>query len=164
MLANEAGGGMTALSEHFDEYLCALSEGGASDASPMSERELQVATAVLLVQVLRADLRVKEGELYAVVSGLETILGLGREEAAGLARVAARHARQGSAMRTAVQCVDRCLNRPQRVELAEWLWRIAFADAELAGHEEYLVRKISDLIGLSTADLVEAKVRAKESL
>ena len=41
-------------------------------------------------------------------------------------------------------------------------WRIAFADAELAGHEEYLVRKIANQLGLSTADLVETKVRARE--
>lgn len=155
---------MTALLDHFDEYLRSLADVGGSDAAPLSERELQMAAAILLIQVLRADLRVKRGELEAVVSGLETVLGLGREEALALARVAARHAREGGAMQMAVRCVDRCLNRPQRVELAEWLWRIAFADAELAGHEEYLVRKISDLIGLSTADLIEAKVRAKESL
>jgi len=46
----------------------------------------------------------------------------------------------------------------------ERLWRIAFADAELAAHEEYLVRRVSELLGLSTAGLVEARVRAKEAI
>jgi uncharacterized tellurite resistance protein B-like protein len=50
----------------------------------------------------------------------------------------------------------------QKRQLVESLWRIAFADAELAGHEEYLVRKIAGQLGLSTADLVETKVRARE--
>ena len=44
----------------------------------------------------------------------------------------------------------------------EALWRIAFADAELAGHEEYLVRKIAGKLNLTSADLVETKVRARE--
>jgi uncharacterized tellurite resistance protein B-like protein len=154
---------MTDLVDHFEEYLQALAGGEAAEPPPLSERELQVATAVLLVQVLRADLRVKEGEFEELVSGLESVLGLEHEDALELAKLAARHAREARAMQVAVGCVDRCLNRPQRVELAEWLWRIAFADAELAGHEEYLVRKISELMGLSTADLIEAKIRAKES-
>jgi len=50
----------------------------------------------------------------------------------------------------------------QKRGLVESLWRIAFADAELAGHEEYLVRKIAGQLGLTTADLVETKVRARE--
>jgi uncharacterized tellurite resistance protein B-like protein len=156
---------MAGLVEHFDEYLNALSEGQEGEVPPpLSEHELQMAMAVLLVQVLRADLRVKEGEIETVVAGIETVLGLGHEQALELAKVAARHARGSDAMKLAVRCVDQCLTRPQRVELAEWLWKIAFSDAELASHEEYLVRKIADLIGLSTADLVEAKVRAKEAL
>jgi uncharacterized tellurite resistance protein B-like protein len=157
---------MTDLVEHFDEYLSGLSEGpeGEAPPPPLSEHELQMATAVLLVQVLRADLRVKEGEIETLVAGLEDVLGLGHDQAVELAKMAARHAKTPDAMKLAVRCVDLCLTRPQRVELAEWLWKIAFSDAELASHEEYLVRKISELIGLSTADLVEAKVRAKEAL
>ena len=42
------------------------------------------------------------------------------------------------------------------------LWRVAFADAELASNEEYLVRKVAEQIELSTADLVETKLRARE--
>ena len=42
------------------------------------------------------------------------------------------------------------------------LLALLFADAELAGHEEYLVRKIAGQLGLTTADLVETKVRARE--
>ncbi len=51
---------------------------------------------------------------------------------------------------------------PRSGELVEALWRIAFADAELAGQEEYLVRKIAGQLHLTTADLVETKVRARE--
>ena len=155
---------MTGLVEHFSEYLGALSEGRASEAPPLAERELQMAVAVLLVQVLRADLRVKVGEIETIVGGLEGVLGLEHAQAVELTKAAARFARASDAMKVAVRCVDQCLTRPQRVELAEWLWRIAFSDAELASHEEYLVRKTAEMIGLSTADLIEAKVRAKEGL
>jgi uncharacterized tellurite resistance protein B-like protein len=67
----------------------------------------------------------------------------------------------------AAACVPSCSQlaasaRRQKRQLVESLWRIAFADAELAAHEEYLVRKIAGQLGLSTADLVETKVGTQE--
>jgi uncharacterized tellurite resistance protein B-like protein len=41
--------------------------------------------------------------------------------------------------------------------------QLAFADAELVGHEEYFVRKVAESLGLTTADLVETKVQAREA-
>jgi uncharacterized tellurite resistance protein B-like protein len=151
------------LVEHFEEFLKALAESEGESAPLLSERELQVATAVLLVQALRADLRIKEGETEVVVAGIESVLGLAPGEALALVKAAAQHARSSEAMSSALAALDRSLTRLQRVRLVEWLWRIAFADAELASQEEYLIRKVSDLLSLSTADLIEAKVRAKEA-
>jgi uncharacterized tellurite resistance protein B-like protein len=151
------------LVEHFEEFLNALAAAETDAASLLSERELQVATAVLLVQALRADFRIKEGETEVVVSGVEKVLGLEAGEALSLVKLAAHHARSSEAMSAALAALDRSLTRLQRVTLVEWLWKIAFADAELASQEEYLIRKVSDLLSLSTADLIEAKVRAMEA-
>jgi uncharacterized tellurite resistance protein B-like protein len=151
------------LVEHFEEFLSALAAAETDAASLLSERELQVATAVLLVQALRADFRIKEGETEVVVSGIEKVLGLGAGEALALVKVAAHHARSSEATSAALAALDRSLTRLQRVKLVEWLWKIAFADAELASQEEYLIRKVSDHLSLSTADLIEAKVRAMEA-
>jgi len=43
------------------------------------------------------------------------------------------------------------------------MWQLAFADAELAGQEEYFVRKVAGSLGLTTADLVETKILAREA-
>lgn len=52
-------------------------------------------------------------------------------------------------------------SREQRMKVVEGMWRLAFADADLAGHEEYFVRKVATALSLSTADLVETKVNAQ---
>jgi uncharacterized tellurite resistance protein B-like protein len=150
--------------QHFDDYLRALTEEDARWPEVVSERELQMATAVLLVQVLRSDLSVKDDEITAVAQGVGEVLGLPAEDAVRLMRLAARRARTSDALRLAAERLDQHLTRAQRVELVEWLWRIAFADAELLAAEEFVVRKVAELLGLGTADLVEAKVRAKEAL
>ncbi len=153
---------MSELVERFREYVATLSEEGEA-LQEVSERDLQLALIMMLVQVLRADLVIKDEELTAVIGAVQDILGLDREEAVELMRVAAHSARDSAGMRRAVECLDRHLTRGQRQQLLEWLWRIAFADAEMLVQEEYLIRKVSELLGLTTADIIEAKVRAKES-
>jgi uncharacterized tellurite resistance protein B-like protein len=150
------------LVERFREYVSALSAEGEG-LHEVSERELQIALVVMLVQVLRADLEIKEEELETVIGAVQEILGVDREEATELMRVAAHSARDSEGMRQAVDRLDRHLTRGQRLQLLEWLWRVAIADAEILAQEEYLIRKISELLGLTTADIIEAKVRALEA-
>ena len=154
---------MSEIVEHFEEYLAALS-GEGELPEQVSARDLQLSIGILLVQALRADLQIRDEEAAEVIRGIEEVLGLAHEEAVTLMRLAAHRALSGDAMRMALERLDRHLTRPQRVEVVEWLWRIAFADAELLAHEEYLVRRVSEMLGLGTADLIEAKVRAKEAL
>lgn len=153
---------MSDVAERFQEYVATLSTEGES-LREVSEPELQLALVLMLVQVLRADMQIRDDEVQAVIGAVQDILGLGRGEATDLMRVAAESARDSERMRRAVERLDRQLSGGQRRQLLEWLWRIALADAEILGQEEYLIRKISELLRLATADIIEAKIRAKET-
>jgi uncharacterized tellurite resistance protein B-like protein len=134
----------------------------ADGAAAITERRLQLAAAVLMVSVVRADFESRQDEHRVLERSLTRSLDLEDGEAAVVVRVAEEAIARGVRFpmvldRLALEC-----SADQKHRLVEWLWRIAFADAELAGHEEYLVRKIAGQLGLSTADLVETKVRARE--
>jgi len=47
--------------------------------------------------------------------------------------------------------------------LIEQMWRVAFADAQILAHEEYLIRKVSELLNVPLADFLEAKIRARDA-
>lgn len=49
----------------------------------------------------------------------------------------------------------------QRAELVEWLWRVAFADARLDKHEELMVRRVADLLGVPHAEFIRRKHLAR---
>ncbi|HXK09657.1 MAG TPA: TerB family tellurite resistance protein [Vicinamibacteria bacterium] len=135
----------------------------ASDAAAMiTERGLQIAAAVLMVCVVRADLECRQDEHRALVRGLARALGLAGDEASVVVRAAEESLDRGVLFPAVLARLSERCSVDQKRRLVEWLWRIAFADAELAGHEEYLVRKIAGQLGLGTADLVETKVRARE--
>jgi uncharacterized tellurite resistance protein B-like protein len=40
---------------------------------------------------------------------------------------------------------------------------VAYADAQLVASEEYLVRKVADLLNVPLADFLDAKIRARDS-
>ena len=51
-----------------------------------------------------------------------------------------------------------------KIRLISNLWSIAFADKHLDKYEEYLIRKISDLLHVSHKDFIQQKLLAKETL
>jgi uncharacterized tellurite resistance protein B-like protein len=136
--------------------------GEAAAAAVIADGRVQLAAAVLMVSVARADLATTEDERGALVRAVSRGLGLPEDVAAVVARCAEDALDRGVRFPVVLARLSRECTVAQKRLLVESLWRIAFADAELAGHEEYLVRKIAGQLDLGTADLVETKVRARE--
>jgi uncharacterized tellurite resistance protein B-like protein len=136
--------------------------GEAAAAGVIADGRVQLAAAVLMVSVARADLAITEDERSALVRAVSRGLGLPEDVAAVVARCAEDALDRGVRFPVVLARLSRECTVAQKRLLVESLWRIAFADAELAGHEEYLVRKIAGQLDLGTADLVETKVRARE--
>jgi uncharacterized tellurite resistance protein B-like protein len=125
--------------------------------------EGRVAMAALLLQVARADWNATAQEREAVVRGVERVLGVNREEARRVVDIA-EHDWCEARFPELVTLVNQHSTAGHRKELLAWLWQVAYADAEIQVHEEYLVRKIAGLLGLGTADLIEAKLNAREAI
>jgi uncharacterized tellurite resistance protein B-like protein len=130
--------------------------------SAITDRQLRLAAAVLMVSIVRVDRASRQDEHRALERALSRALDLDAEEAAVVARAAEEAIARGTSFAGTLQHLDAGCSVAQKRRLVEALWRIAFADAELAGHEEYLVRKIAGKLSLSTADLMETKLRARE--
>jgi uncharacterized tellurite resistance protein B-like protein len=134
----------------------------AEGPSAIIDRRLQLAAAVLMVSVVRADLESRQDEHRVLEKAVARGLDLPEDEAAIVVRCAEEALDRGVRFPILLARLARECSPGQKGQLVELLWRIAFSDAELAGHEEYLVRKIAGKLGLSTADLVETKIRARE--
>ena len=136
----------------------AAGEGSAA----ITDRQLQAAAAVLMVSVVQADRASRQDEHRALEEAVGQALDLDAEEAAVVLRAAEDAITRGASFAAILQSLEAGCSVSQKRRLVEALWRIAFADAELAGQEEYLVRKIAGQLNLTTADLVETKIRARE--
>jgi uncharacterized tellurite resistance protein B-like protein len=136
--------------------------GPSGGGSAITDRQLRLGAAVLMISVVRVDRASRQDEHRALERALARALHLDPEEAALVVRAAEEAIARGASFARTLQHLDAGCSPGQKRRLVEALWRIAFSDAELAGQEEYLVRKIAGQLHLTTADLVETKVRARE--
>jgi len=129
----------------------------------LADRKVRLAAALLMVCVVRADFEDRHDEHRALEHAVGRALGVRGHDAPALVRAAEEAMSEGLAFPVVVERVSRACTAAEKRRVVQALWRIAFSDAELAAQEEYLVRKVAERLGLSTADLVETKVKAREA-
>jgi len=121
----------------------------------------RIATAVLLLEVIRADLRVTGAEMEVVVSSICRACGLSEAEAGELLGEAEAKRLEKDALNGATRVINSEFSREQKQCLLELLWTVALSDERLERHEDYLVRKLTRMLDMNHLDLIEAKLKAQ---
>lgn len=129
-----------------------------------SEHAIQVATAALLIEMMKADGKVSADERKAVMQTIQSKFNLPEDETKSLKELAKEKIRKATDYYEFISLIHKTLSYEQKVEIIEHLWEIAFTDKHLDKHEEHMVRKIADLIYVEHKDFIEAKLRVKKRL
>ena len=125
------------------------------------EHGYHVATAALLVEVMRADRDVRPEERDTVLRALEAAFGdLSPQEVRDLLARAEERADDATSLYEFTQHVNRQLDHDQKAHVVELLWRVAYADGDLDKYEEHLVRRIADLIHVPHSVFIRMKHKA----
>lgn len=127
-----------------------------------AEHALRLATAALLIEVMRMDGRVQAAERQQVVRLLTHQFGLEATQVEKLIALAEEEATKASDYHQFTSLINRSYKAADKVKVIERLWQVAYADGHLDKHEEHLVRKISRLIGVPHKDFIAAKQRARD--
>jgi uncharacterized tellurite resistance protein B-like protein len=126
--------------------------------------ELRVSATVLLLEVIRADLRIAPSERFTVEETVRDAFDLGGQDVDELVQKAETALRDGETAERVSPIVKANLSLSQRRYLLGLLWAIALADERIERNEDYLVRKVSRLLGLNHLDMMDAKMKAEAAL
>ena len=148
------------MKKFFEKYI----QPASGHSNDVSDRSVQVATATLLLEMMKADGKVNEDERKAVMHTIQTKFNLTDEETKSLKELAEERAKKATDYYEFTSLMNKSLSYEQKVEIIENLWEIAFTDKHLDKYEEYMVRKIADLIYVEHKDFIEAKLRVKKRL
>lgn len=121
------------------------------------EQALRAATAVLLIDVARADQVFDEVEMQRVIALTADRFKLSDEDAARLVESADTQADELVSLHETTQLLHRNLSEEEKAEIVRLLWEVAYADGQLDKYEDALVLKISDLLYVSRGRVMGLK-------
>ena len=124
----------------------------------------RIAVAALLVIAAHADHLYDESERVHIERALAERYGLDAAAAAAL-RAQGEAAEQASVdLYRFTSLVKAGVPHEERSAVIEAMWRVILADAQRDPHEEALMRRVTDLLGLDPRESVEARRRAQAFL
>jgi uncharacterized tellurite resistance protein B-like protein len=150
---------METIRSFFDKYI----KGPRERPVRTAHDPLHVATAALLIEMMRMSGEVDEAERARVLHALEAKFHLSAQEIAELLRLAETEAHRATDYYRFTSLIKARLSAEEKVRLIEHLWAIAYVDGELHPLEEHLVRKIADLLHISHRQFIAAKLRARSA-
>ncbi|MCP5267475.1 MAG: TerB family tellurite resistance protein [Zoogloeaceae bacterium] len=133
----------------------------AGQHTPAGEKALQVATAALLLEMMRMDNRFAEEERHSVEQTLQKQFALDAGQLAELIELAKEEASQATGYHQFTSLINQHCDLEQKVQIVENLWHVAMADGHIDAHESHLMRKIGDLLHVGHANYIAAKQRAR---
>jgi len=135
----------------------------AEVSSANREAALRLATAVIMIDVARADHVFEESEFDRVLKLVEAHFGLTPQQAAELVNTAGNKAEELVSVYEFTQLLHEHLGEEEKARIISLLWQIAFADGRLDKFEDSLVLKISDLLYVSRGLVMRLKHDAENA-
>ncbi|WP_018412149.1 tellurite resistance TerB family protein [Methyloversatilis thermotolerans] len=126
-----------------------------------TEHQLQLATAVLLVEVMRADPAIGKAERDTAMRALREKFVLADDEVERLIELATTTATEAYDYQRFTSQLNRAFDAPRKLRVIELMWQVAYADGHLHAHEAHVMRKVADLLYIPHADYITAKLAAR---
>lgn len=125
------------------------------------EHALRLATATLLIEIVRADYEEDVRETKAVIRQLQTHFDLTEDETLLLIKEAEQKADHSVSLQDFTRVLHERLSEAEKHTVIEMLWRIALADDHLDKHEDHVVRKVAGLLYVTHSDLIRIRNAVK---
>ena len=128
------------------------------------ENNHEVATAVLLYELMRADGDFSAEEQSAYEHILRTRFTLDDAQLTELLDLTKDKAAQAVDFSQFTRVINDTCTPEQRRGIIDGLWKIAYADDVLDPEEEHMIRRVADLLYVSHSQFIQSKLAAAGDL
>jgi uncharacterized tellurite resistance protein B-like protein len=141
-----------------DQVISAISTPAPADSDGEDrEAALRLATAVLMIDVARADYSFDENEFEQILELVKEHFALSSEDTANLIVAAKETSDEAVSAYEFTKLLHDNLDEREKARIVSLLWQIAYADGELDKYENSFVLKIGDLLHVSRARVMRMK-------
>lgn len=132
-------------------------------AQLLSPQQKQLAIAALLIEVAMADHILDERELQSLQRLLKQKFTLSDLQIQELIELAREESADATSLHQFTNLVHQHCSEQEKFALLVAMWQLAFADQALDKYEEYIIRKIADLIYVPHTEFIRAKHIARKA-
>jgi uncharacterized tellurite resistance protein B-like protein len=125
------------------------------------DHSLRLATAVLLVEIARADFVVATAERERLRQLLEQQFSLSASELDELLDSAEADADRLVSIQHTTRLLNEHYDQAMKRRVIEMMWQLVYADGEKSHYEEHLIRQVADLLYVSHSDFIQARHKAE---
>ncbi len=133
----------------------------AADTATAPFTDLQLAAAVLLLEVGCSDFERHPEEKAAALRALALAFNLNDEQLGILYEYAVHSIDNAISLHEFIRVINLECGREQKMTLLEDLWRVAFADGRLDKYEDHRIRRIAELLHMPHRAFIQSKHAAQ---
>jgi uncharacterized tellurite resistance protein B-like protein len=118
----------------------------------------RIATCVLLLEIAHSDEEFSDAEHDTIMGIVQKRFGVSDETARELIDRSTEERDDSVDLWRFAKEIRERYSLEEKRHVIKSIWEVVFADGTLSPHEDYLVHKLSKLLGLSHKELIEAKL------
>lgn len=132
--------------------------------APQDDTTLDLAVAVLLVEMARADHDLADSEEREIRAQLEGAFGLAPDAAAQLVERAHDTVEDAVSLHEFTRVVHEAMDYAEKQRVISMLWQVALTDRNIDKYEDYLVGKVGELLYVSRGDVIRLRNQVMDEL
>jgi uncharacterized tellurite resistance protein B-like protein len=126
-----------------------------------SQHTIELATAVLLYEVMRADHKLEQLEENSYRKQLKKHFSLSGTELETLCQLSQSKADDAADYQQFTRVINDIYGADEKRAVLDSLWSVAYADHKLSPDEDYTIRKIADLLYIPHSQFIQSKLSVK---
>jgi uncharacterized tellurite resistance protein B-like protein len=126
-----------------------------------TQHTIELATAVLLYEVMRADSRFEQLEQDSYRKQIDKHFSLSEAELETLCQLSQSQAEGAADYQQFTRVINDIYSPQEKRAVLDSLWSVAYADHELSPDEDYTIRKIADLLYIPHSQFIQSKLSIK---
>jgi len=147
------------LFEKFKDLLAGASGQVAHDKKADTTLRIQIATAVILLEVAYADEELSQSEQARIEEILRKRFQIDQESIGELLQIAEEKRRGSIDIWHFTKIINENFSDEEKYRIIETVWQVIYADGRLDKYEDYIVHKLSNMLHIPHSRMIEAKLK-----
>jgi uncharacterized tellurite resistance protein B-like protein len=148
----------------FDRFRNGIRHHSDDDRESHLQDPIRLATAAVLLDIAYADGTFNLTEDGDLLGYLKRAFSLSDDNARDLVHAADEIRSKTIDHFSLTYLIRKNSSLAERIEIVKTMWRMVYSDGKLTSYENYLVRKLADLLGLEHRVMIDAKIAVLQEL